>query len=207
MKDHINLRYIKDKIATSVYWKMNADKPWLTKAANNYLEKNLKPQMLGIEYGSGRSTLWIAQRIKHLVSVEGNKQWYDKVKQDISSRGVSNVEYFYKSYEDNKSEKNALEYSEHINNYEDNYFDLIFIDGGPRGYCTKNALTKLKSKGMLVIDNINWYIPTDSKSPSSIPLGGSCADDVWTEIWKVISKWDCHYTSSGVTDTAIYIKP
>jgi hypothetical protein len=57
--------------------KAHPDAPWLAKSAILLLDSYLKPGDIGFEWGSGRSTLWFAQRVAHLYSVEDNRDWYE----------------------------------------------------------------------------------------------------------------------------------
>jgi putative heme iron utilization protein len=44
--------------------------PWLTKEAILLLERLLRPDDIGLEFGSGRSTIWFAERVEKLISIE-----------------------------------------------------------------------------------------------------------------------------------------
>jgi hypothetical protein len=57
----------------------NPENPWLTKQAVHFLSQTLRADDVGIEFGSGRSTIWFARRLRHLISVENNPLWYAKV--------------------------------------------------------------------------------------------------------------------------------
>jgi len=51
--------------------------PWYVREAIDLLDKLLTKDMIGFEWGGGGSTIWIAQRIKRLVTVENVKKWID----------------------------------------------------------------------------------------------------------------------------------
>jgi hypothetical protein len=63
--------------------------------ANRILDYLLGPTDIGIEFGSGRSTLWFAKKVKRLISVEHNEVWYKRIKTLLFKHSVSNVEYLY----------------------------------------------------------------------------------------------------------------
>ena len=80
---HWSLRYFYNKFKVKLYERKYPEYPWLTEQANSILSTLLKPTDVGLEFGSGRSTIWFAKRIKYLTSVEHNKLWYDKVSKMI----------------------------------------------------------------------------------------------------------------------------
>jgi len=74
-----------------------------------------------------------------------------------------------------------------VNEYEDGYFDFVLIDGRARAKCGLNAIDKLKSGGIFVLDN--------SERPRYKPLHNALA------------QWPKVETTSGLTNTTIWIKP
>lgn len=206
MKSHITPRFIVDRIGNWFYWKMNPNLPWLTKKANKYLDNHLKKEMIGLEFGSGRSSMWFAGKLKQLISVEGHEGWYNKVALDFKNNNVENVDYIFSKF-DEKTEENAEEYSDIVSRYDDEYFDFILVDGGPRDLCAIKSLPKLKPGGILVIDNLNWFLPSNTRSPNSRSLADGCSNETWQKVYDVINTWEKIWTSSGVTDTGIFIKP
>ena len=90
---HWTPRYIKNRLAAFCYEKTHPGQPWLTRTANEILDCYLKKTDIGLELGSGRSTLWIAKRIAHLTSVEENDLWAAKVLNMLTQAGLTNVDY------------------------------------------------------------------------------------------------------------------
>jgi len=87
---HWTPRYVYDRLAVLIDERKNPDHPWLTADMVRILETWLKPTDVGLEFGSGRSTIWFANRLKKLTSVEHNKEWYRKVSDMLAkTRGVS----------------------------------------------------------------------------------------------------------------------
>src|SRR5919108_1783395 len=74
-----------------LYILRHPDHPWLDPAAIRYLEGALDRSMIGLEWGSGRSTRWFASRLKHLTSVEHDSSWHERVRDALTRHGVSNV--------------------------------------------------------------------------------------------------------------------
>ena len=117
--------------------------PWYTYPAIEYIKQlNLSDKTI-FEYGSGNSTRFWAERCKKLISVEDNKEWFDKIKERIPDK----VEYCL--FEDKK------EYVESIRQFSNDY-DVIIIDGSHRYDCTVEALKKLRDDGFVILDNSDW---------------------------------------------------
>ena len=107
--------------------------PWLSYRAIEQLDKLLQPDWEMLEWGSGMSTLWFAQRVGHLTSIEDYQPWYEKVELTLTS--INNVDYQFKTDDSYFN----------LEQYPDETFDFILIDGSQRGNCAKSAVTKIKS--------------------------------------------------------------
>lgn len=121
-KKHWKPRYIIDRIGVLFYEFKNPDSPWLAKDSISILSSWINENEIGLEWGSGRSTLWLAKKVKHLTSVEHNIKWYNYINSKINELGINNVDYIYthSSYQPNES--NYLNGTEKINQ---NYYNLI----------------------------------------------------------------------------------
>ena len=105
------------------------------------------------EFGSGNSTLYWLSKKCQLVSVEHNKNWIEKLSNKISNK--KNHQFL--------NANNHQDYANSINQFSDNYFDLIVIDGKySRLMCAKNAIGKIKKDGIVILDNSDWY-PNSAK--------------------------------------------
>src|SRR2546423_11357121 len=90
---HRSLRYIYDRVKHGWHeWRL-PDDPWIAPGAVDALRTLLRPDDVGIEWGAGRSTLWLAKRVKHLISVEGVEHWYNVFGERLKAAGVTNVDY------------------------------------------------------------------------------------------------------------------
>jgi hypothetical protein len=125
--------------------------PWLGYRAIKCLDQLLQPDWTMLEWRSGMSTLWFAQRVKSLVSIEDYQPWYNKVKATLNQ--VKNIDYQFKTENDYFK----------LDNYPDQNFDFILIDGSERANCVKNAVKKIKRR---------WYIYLDNSDKHSTPVGG-----------------------------------
>lgn len=122
--------------------------PWFTYGAINWLEKNLRKEMIGFEWGSGGSTIFLSSRIRELTSIEHSREWYTEVSNKLKDAGVTN--YNYNLIENDAS---FLEYSSFINKYPENHFDIVIVDGESRNECIGRAIGKTKPGGSIILDN------------------------------------------------------
>ena len=118
--------------------------PWYTYPAIEYIKQLDFTEKSIFEFGSGNSTIFWAKRCKKAVSIEDNKEWYDKMTPELPA----NVEY--------KLVPDKANYVNSINQFSDN-FDIIIIDGNHRYECTVEALKKLNDDGIVILDNSDWH--------------------------------------------------
>jgi SAM-dependent methyltransferase len=175
------------------------DAPWLTRLMITILNSWLRPDDCGLEWGSGRSTLWLAARVGRLTSVEHDEAWYQRVKADLHEKGFGNVDYYLCTDES--------EYVSIADKVEDESLDFCLIDGIARDGCALASLSLLKPGGILIIDNCNWYLPCQSRSPNSRRESDGPASDAWKKFLTAVSDWRYVWTTSGVTDTSLWLKP
>lgn len=116
--------------------------PWMTYPAIDFLKKRIHEDMTIFEYGCGESTLWWSSRVKEVISVEHDKDWYDKMIQ----RTPKNVDLVHIELE------YGGDYSRKITEYREK-FDIVMIDGRDRVNCVMNSLEALKPCGVIIFDN------------------------------------------------------
>jgi hypothetical protein len=119
--------------------------PWFTYSSIQFLTSRLNKELSVFEYGSGNSTIWFSNKMKKVVSVEHNKEWYSQLKNKLKEK--PNIKYILKDL-------NSGEYQNEILNYEKT-FDIIVIDGRNRVQCSMNSLSALKENGVIIWDNSN----------------------------------------------------
>ena len=197
---HLSPRYIINRLSVIFNEKRYPMNPWLTKDSVNFLNQIILPTDIGVEFGSGRSTIWFAKRLKHLISIEDNKDWHREVSNLIVSNNLlSKIDY--------RLSKNDNDYASQALLLEDNSIDFCLVDGSDRDVCALNILPKLKSGSILCIDNINWFLPHESHSPASRKISEGYKTEMWGEFSNNVKDWRRYWTSNGVTDTCIWIKP
>lgn len=130
-----------------------AGKPWLTDGANDFLDKYITKDMVVLEFGMGKSTLWFAERVKLLVSIEHNKQWYLKAQSSLLNN--TNVELILHETTVVEPLSDLIKscYSVEIDKLQDETFDFVLIDGRNRVNCFKKADRVLKTGGYIMLDD------------------------------------------------------
>lgn len=189
------------------YQKSNPTHPWLSPDSINIFEQLLNKNMIGLEYGSGRSTIFLSKLLKHLVSVEHNQEWFNQVTKLLHQKNLKNVDLnliapdTFKPMPKLSSENDAFisadefpisdsyykSYVDFISSFEDNYFGFILIDGRARVSCSMKALDKLKPGGLFVLDN------SERRR--------------YGKVHKALETWPTIFTTTGHTDTVIWRKP
>lgn len=183
--------------------------PWLAIEAVFHIRRFLNKEMRVLEYGAGGSTLFFSKRIKEIVSIEHDAEWFDLVKNRVRNKDLSNAQFFivppttpeggqpvrYASI--TKKAYNGLDFYHYvsvIDQFIDGYFDMIVIDGRARTYCLEHSVRKLRSGGMLVFDNADRI-------------------EYQEQIRKQLSGWETYsYTGHvigglAIATTNLYIKP
>jgi len=119
--------------------------PWLHPGVVAYLESLLCPEWRVLEYGAGGSTLWFAERVAKVVSIEHNLEWRTKVR-ELAPGNVCLMDHY--------SNGGPPPFEPHG-------YDLFFIDGDidgntkTRGTCLETASMFVKPGGWVVLDNAN----------------------------------------------------
>ena len=129
--------------------------------------------MTVFEYGGGGSTLFFATKVRELVTVEHNKEWFDGLTREMKKHNLvkwsgyfiepeeagstnhlvtSNPDHYFSGDEKFHS-KTFRNYASVIDKYGDEYFDVVLIDGRARPSCLKHSLNKIKKNGLLILDN------------------------------------------------------
>lgn len=123
--------------------------PEMIGEAVELVEGLLHEDMDVFEYGSGYSTVWLAQRVKRVVFVEHDRAWYEETDRALREVGrVSKTKGVY--VEDENDIAGAIEhYGE---------FDLILVDclDRQRVSAVAEAVDHVKPGGYLVLDDSQW---------------------------------------------------
>lgn len=139
--------------------------PWWTFEATDQVQLHLNsvrdPRVF--EWGSGASTLWLAERATEVHAVEHDAGWADRVRQaapgnvtvtTVTPVAVANGEPAVRSARAGNTGLDFKAYAEAITGVP-GYFDLIVIDGRARESCLPLALERLAPGGLIVFDNVD----------------------------------------------------
>ena len=204
---HRTPRYVYARTRLLLYEHSHPVAPWITPEATRMLDSMLVPSDHGLEFGSGRSTIWFAQRVCRLTSVEHDIAWYAVVTGQLKERELGNVDYRLVPLDQPAELGGSSEYARTALAFAVSSLDFVLIDGAYRDHTARYALSRIKPGGMLIIDNVNRYLPSNSRSPNSRTPTLGTDGQIWGGVARDLARWRCIWTSSGVSDTAIYVKP
>ncbi|GEM_PF-2059651 len=182
-----SLPYVRARVADILYRKRNPQVPWLTPDANQLLQSILTEDQQWVEFGSGRSTCYLAKRVAHLTSVETSLVWAERVSESIQEAKLGKKVDLYLEGADGVDLPDSV--------------DGVLVDGGDRMQHTLWATEHLRPGGWLILDNANRYVPNQSIGPGSIRDWTASPSPSWRTWWQTVSSWEQHWTTNGVTDT------
>lgn len=202
---HWTPRYIVDRLRLAFYQRKHPEHPWLTADIIVFLSGFLNDSQTLVEFGSGRSTVWFAKRVGHIISCEHHGEWHASVMQQLKSEGRGNFTYLHVGGEPDTYIAPATRAI--AERAADGKADVILVDGIHRDHCALWALEHIRPGGMILVDNINWFLPHETRSPASVGAHGQPHTELWAKFWSVVRHWEMKWTSNGVTDTAAFFAP
>lgn len=154
-------------------------RPFFVHEAILKLEELIQPGWRVFEWGSGASTLWLGadMMVRHAVSVEHDREWYEKTRVELGRYFVADVELVHADL--------GGPYEKYIKSYPLGHFDLILVDGRNRADCLKYAPPHLKPGGLLVLDDSQRYqAALDWQRWDYVAQGGNEVGVRTTSIWQ-----------------------
>jgi hypothetical protein len=165
------------------YWiweRLNPDKPWMCPGTINFCQHHFKGSLKALEFGSGRSTQWFANLTEHLTSIEHSSEWYSITQNKLQLLGISNVSYLYiplnhpEAEPENHQYQPLPDYVKVLDKFENGELDFIVIDGHYRTTCIICSISKIRTGGYLLVDDVNMW-PSIESLP--IPVNLKIVDD------------------------------
>lgn len=149
------------------------EQPWMTFAAAEFLSGWLRKDMSVFEWGSGGSTIFFSRHAKQVLAIEHEPAWAEQVRAAITERKIANamVEHLPPELDAAVAARDAADpavfasggeqfrgqsfqrYVTSINQFPDASFDLVVVDGRARPSCLQRGIAKVKTGGMLLLDN------------------------------------------------------
>lgn len=115
---------------------------WCTYSFLYFIEPRLKNYFQIFEYGCGNSTIWYANKVKSIKSVEHDSDWLNKIKHKMPSNSV--IVYRNLEYDGDYSKEIGIDGTK---------YHIAIIDGRDRNNSMLNALNHLTHDGVIVFDN------------------------------------------------------
>ncbi|MEQ8710413.1 MAG: hypothetical protein RIC36_15600 [Rhodospirillales bacterium] len=139
--------------------------PWWPAPAIRMVAGLIKHDWQVLEFGSGRSTLWLAGHAGHVTAMEDHPEWYKRVTSEILGRNITNVDYRFAADMNRYSEPEGLPAAS---------IDFAIVDGSVRSRCLKTAFKLIKPGGLIYLD--------DSDKDMTIPDGDTRKCDAMLEV-------------------------
>ncbi len=139
--------------------------PWFSFPSIDYIEKLTSSDMHVLEFGCGYSTIWWAQRVCRVTSIERSSHWITEVNQALSMHAMVNVDlipflgFSGTTEEDIKAGCDSVQLEPTIQRYvlagqvKSVQYDVIVVDDVFRNEAAAAAISQLKPGGMLVLDD------------------------------------------------------
>lgn len=117
--------------------------PWFTFNALERIERIVSPTWSMVEFGSGMSTAWFAERVGRLHSIEHDPEWFETVRSRLEELGLASIRY----------ELRPLDRYDDLSDYADGSLDFAVVDGVLRAQCVTTVLPKVCPGGYVYLDN------------------------------------------------------
>lgn len=146
----------------AAFERAHPDAPWFVPAAITAIDGQLQADHVGLEWGCGRSTLWLAKRVRHVTSVEGRRAWFDEVSGALARDGLGDKVELCLAEVTSEHDFDAAEierYAAVADRFADGSLDFIVVDGHFRHACLARVGHKLRSGGLLIVDNSEVVTP------------------------------------------------
>lgn len=195
------------KMNYQAYQKKNPDAPWISPGSIYVLKQILNKNMVGFEFGSGRSTIFYAELLNHITAIEHYKPWFLKVQALLKSKKVENallkliepngeapsqhlsseMQLFISAEDHPVKDEVFNDYINVLDDFSNAHFDFIAVDGRARLTCVLKSISKLKQGGFLLLDN-------SERKRYQLAI-------------EALKDWPKIHTTTGLTDTSIWMKP
>lgn len=143
---------------------VDLDLPWWTFDSIDLIEQRVRenPDQCVFEWGSGASTIWLAQRFSSVTTTEHDQAWAEQIVGQLPE----NVDFILvpptslssssQSVRSQKSGWTDYDFSQYVQSIDTNQdlYDLIVVDGRAREACLVAATQHLAPNGIILFDNV-----------------------------------------------------
>jgi hypothetical protein len=126
----------------------NLVEPWLTHPALDVIKGWDLANMQVLEWGSGRSTAWWADKCRYVMSIEADLNWFNTVHQELFPTYQDKAELIDRNC--NEGDQSKIDFYTAVPKWYTP--DIVVVDGVLRYECILKALTLLRPL-ILIIDN------------------------------------------------------
>ena len=162
--DRANLRWLLHAFRHRNQSPLELRQPWMTFTAVAWLSAQIRPAWSVFEYGSGGSTLFFADRVGRVVSIEHDEEWAAGMQPALATcRDVVEYRLVLPTFDSpaprapsarySRSDADYADYVATVRDYPKHSFDLIIVDGRARVACLQACRDRLKPGGIVVLDN------------------------------------------------------
>jgi hypothetical protein len=116
--------------------------PWVTYSFIDFITTRIKKEHTIFEFGSGNSTYFYAKHAGLVVSVEHDKEWFDKI---VGTKPENSEMIYCELIRDGDYCRMPIKLEEK--------FDIIIVDGRDRVNCCKQAIGAVSENGVIVLDD------------------------------------------------------
>ncbi len=157
-------------------------RPWYCMAAVDFIDTLDFSGHTVLEFGSGQSTLWWAQKAESVTAVEESAEWFGYVQRSLQNMPKATVHL----------ETDLNRYAALPRTWR-RKFDVVIVDGGDRVQCMRTALDVIDDNGLVILDNSEgrW-----SNKPDEWPMIDMLEADGWMRI-------DFYGYAAGVLSTSV----
>lgn len=145
--------------------------PWLNFPALHWMDSWVTPDAAVFEWGSGASTVFLAERAREVVSVEHDPVWALTTAKALASHKLDNADLYVEIPEGSRGESSDSEswnrYVDVLLDYPDQHFDLIIVDGRSRMRCLQRASQVTRRAVLLDDSNRGRYADAEKFFPAS----------------------------------------
>jgi hypothetical protein len=132
---------------------LDASLPWMPYNSIFALDSIIKKDFNILETGSGGSTFFFLKRCKTLLTLEHDSKWIEKLKlPKVISNRKKGWKLIHRNLKSDSASRNSP-YLDFLKSLDDEYFDMISIDGRLRNESLIIAIKKVKDGGFILLDN------------------------------------------------------